>query len=276
VLRFILLTVILSGSWLSVQAGDLLRMAIVNRSTGERLRIWHHQGKKYVVGHPGDRYAIKLHNRTAGRILVVLSVDGVNAINGKTAAVNQPGYVLDPYKRQKIVGWRKNMDEAAVFYFTELPRSYAARTGRPGNVGVIGAAVYQEKRPMTWYRDPEDEDMLQNRPAAPSGRYQEAPSNIRRDRNGLGKAYPRPGVAGKANEGNHHMSPRVGTGHGERVDAPSTNTIFHRRTERPAEVIAIYYDSRANLVARGIIQDRYSSPEPFPGEFVPDPPQFTN
>jgi hypothetical protein len=36
-------------------------------------------------------------------------------------------------------------------------------------------------------------------------------------------------------------------------------------------VIAIHYDTYANLVARGVIRDEHRLPLPFPGEFVPDP-----
>ncbi len=52
---------------------------------------------------------------------------------------------------------------------------------------------------------------------------------------------------------------------------------FQRGSHDPAETIVIYYDSRKNLVARGVIQDsrRYADrddPNPFPdGMFVPDP-----
>ena len=41
-----------------------------------------------------------------------------------------------------IDGWRKSMDDIAQFYFTHLPDSYAARNGRPGNVGVVGIASF--------------------------------------------------------------------------------------------------------------------------------------
>jgi len=34
-----------------------------------------------------------------------------------------------------INGWRKSQSSTAAFYFTELPDAYAARTGRPDNVG---------------------------------------------------------------------------------------------------------------------------------------------
>lgn len=77
--------------------------------------------------------------------MVVLSVDGVNVISGETAASQQSGYVLGPWEQTEISGWRKSQQEVAQFYFTALPDSYAARTERPDNVGVIGAAVFREK-----------------------------------------------------------------------------------------------------------------------------------
>ncbi|MBL0163667.1 MAG: hypothetical protein IPP82_08530 [Xanthomonadales bacterium] len=75
----------------------------------------------------------------------VLSVDGVNAVSGETASANQSGYVLDAWESTEINGWRKNLDEVAQFNFTSLPDSYAAQTGRPANVGVIGVAVFTER-----------------------------------------------------------------------------------------------------------------------------------
>ena len=127
--------------------GGLVDMQIVDRSRAETLSTWHYRGASYVAGRPGDRYAVRLTNRSGERVLVVLSVDGVNAVSGDTAAVSQTGYVLAPYQSAEITGWRKSYAEAAAFYFTALPDSYAARTGRPDNVGVIGAAVFRERVP---------------------------------------------------------------------------------------------------------------------------------
>ena len=58
---------------------------------------------------------------------------------------------------------------------------------------------------------------------------------------------------------------KLGTGHGERMAAPTEYTSFRRASSTPSEVITIYYDSRANLMARGIIPaPRYSvRPNPF-------------
>ena len=126
-------------------AARLVDVSIVNRSTGERLTPWRHDGKLYVAGTPGERYAIELRSKYADRVMTVLSVDGVNVLTGQTAATLQSGYVLDGWQSYAINGWRKSMDDVAQFVFTALPNSYAARTGRPGNVGVIGVAVYRER-----------------------------------------------------------------------------------------------------------------------------------
>jgi len=41
-----------------------------------------------------------------------------------------------------------SMEEVAAFYFTSVADSYAGRTDRPQNVGVIGVAVYREAEPL--------------------------------------------------------------------------------------------------------------------------------
>jgi hypothetical protein len=130
-------------------AARLVDVSVVNRSTGERLTPWRHGGKLYVAGTPGDRYAVELRGRQGERVLTVLSVDGVNVLTGQTAATLQSGYVIDGGQSYAINGWRKSMEDVAQFVFTALPDSYAARTGRPGNVGVIGVAVYRERAAPT-------------------------------------------------------------------------------------------------------------------------------
>src|SRR5438876_10041849 len=118
---------------------------IVDRTEGRVLPLYWHQGRRYVVGKPGNEYTIRVRNGGSGRVLAVMSVDGVNVITGDTASPQQSGYVLAPYESADIAGWRKSMARTAAFYFTALPDSYAARTGRPDNVGVIGVAVFRER-----------------------------------------------------------------------------------------------------------------------------------
>ena len=128
-----------------------MQVDVYDRASGTALPVYAKDGRSYIVGTPGHEYAVRIRNCTNRRVLVVTSVDGVNVISGDTAAPSQSGYVLDPWGSVEITGWRKSMDRTAAFYFTDLGDSYAARTGRPQNVGVVGVAVFQEKsQPIAW------------------------------------------------------------------------------------------------------------------------------
>lgn len=242
----------------AAQAGSLVDVQIIDRSSGQVLETWAHRGRLYVAGTPGNRYAVSLRNQSGGRVLTVLSVDGVNAVSGQTAATQQSGYVLSPGNSTEIAGWRKNLDEVAAFYFTSIADSYAARTGREQNVGVIGVAVFREAEPprLNKERGFEPGRLSGGSPSA-AAPMQPSDAASRAD-----VQNPRP-----ADE------KRLGTGHGERLDSHVGTTEFRRASSSPSEVITIYYDSRANLQSRGIIP-RYrhqGRPDPFPGSFVPDP-----
>jgi hypothetical protein len=128
-------------------AGIGIDVEILDRKSGEVLPVYWHEGERHVAGEPGREYEIRLKNRAGIRVLAVTSVDGVNVITGQTASILGSGYVLDPRGTVAIDGWRKSMDEVAAFYFTALPDSYAARTGRPDNVGVVGVALFCERAP---------------------------------------------------------------------------------------------------------------------------------
>ena len=53
--------------------------------------------------------------------------------------------------------------------------------------------------------------------------------------------------------------------------APTQHTEFQRASSMPSETIAIYYDSRQNLIAMGVIPSYARMPQPFPNGFAPDP-----
>src|SRR5688572_28337552 len=125
--------------------GSLADLTVYDRTEGRRLQVYWHQGRAYVIGKPGNEYQLSLRNRAGDDVLAIVSVDGVNVITGQSASPQQSGYVLAPRGGMDIQGWRKNMSETAAFYFTSLPDSYAARTGRPDDVGVIGVALFRKK-----------------------------------------------------------------------------------------------------------------------------------
>ncbi|MGH8459255.1 MAG: hypothetical protein ACRESV_07885, partial [Nevskiales bacterium] len=142
-MRLLALFVLLLAQTLSntaQAAGTLANVEVFDRKDGRMLPVYRHEGRNYVAGEPGHEYEIRIHSTYGSRILAVTSVDGVNVISGQTASPEQTGYVLDPYSSVDIAGWRKSMERIATFYFTRLKNSYAARTGRPNDVGVIGVA----------------------------------------------------------------------------------------------------------------------------------------
>jgi len=248
-------------------AGQLVDVQVIDRARQHALAEYRHRGHTWVAGRPGERYAVRLTNRSGARVLVVLSVDGVNAISGQTAGTSQSGYVLSPWQSADITGWRKSDDEAAAFYFTALPDSYAARTGRPHNVGVIGVAVFRERvlpPPVPFEPAPisrERRDDGANRQESRAAGAAEAPALGREADLASSRTVPQPVC-------------KLGTGHGEREHAPIERTVFERATTQPAEIVQLRYDSRANLVAAGIIGAPPASrvgPDPFP-VYVPDPP----
>jgi hypothetical protein len=231
---------------------------IIDRTEGRALPIYDFQGRRYVVGRPGNEYAIRVRNGGDGRVLAVMSVDGVNVITGDTASPAQSGYVLSPWESADIAGWRKSMSRTAAFYFTSLPDSYAARTGRPDNVGVIGVAVFRERPRPVVLEAPKSKDARAESQSSP------APSAPKAAANALDSAAQAP-------------QERLGTGHGRSESSYASYTKFERASASPSETITIYYDSYENLLAMGVPVAgppiaRYR-PNPFPdgGRFVPDP-----
>ncbi len=232
------------------------------------LESYFDRNQTYVAGRPGHRYAVVLQNQTGQRVLAVLSVDGVNAISGQTASASQTGYVLAPYQRMEIRGWRKNMQDVAQFRFTDLPDSYAARTGRPDNVGVIGVAVFRERAYQTYNNYEEDYGYRDDR-----YRDKSAPRN---QSGASADAAAAPAAKSHRSIAESESRQELGTGHGERSYDPARSTTFERDSTYPNQVSKVFYDSYEALVDRGIIRQyrgrgRDSRPDAFPIGFVPDP-----
>ena len=241
----------------------LLDVSIVDVDQGEQLSPIPYRGRDYIAGQPGHRFAVTMQNLSGERVLAVLSVDGVNAISGQTAGASQAGYVLEPWQRVEIRGWRKSYADIAEFYFTDLPDSYAARTGRPDNVGVIGVAAFRERRLQA---------MPYSQPAPMIGEAGKAMAERASADASGGRDESRARRQDSASAPSA-MAQQIGTGHGQRRYDPVGQTQFERDSARPNQRIALFYDSFDALAARGIIRTRHygQQPEPFPLGFVPDP-----
>ncbi|MGB8054731.1 MAG: hypothetical protein WCF11_13265 [Azonexus sp.] len=89
-MKTLLATLLLIAGCISgAVAASLAEVQVIDRTTGQSLETWRHRGRLYVAGTPGNRYAVSLRNRSDGRVLTVISVDGVNAVSGETANASQ-------------------------------------------------------------------------------------------------------------------------------------------------------------------------------------------
>ena len=254
-------------------AGRLAEVLVIDRDSGRPLRTYYHHGEYWVAGNPGARYAIEIRNTLHERLLAVTSVDGINVLSGDTAGWDQSGYVFHAEEAYEITGWRKSQAEVAAFEFTSVTNSYAARTGRSANIGVIGVAVFRERVP---------EHIAATAPSAaaptpPPARESGGESGIR------GGADVDDASAHSAQSPRSMVQPapiaRLGTGHGAREQSHVEFTDFIRANSQPSEIVRIRYDSRETLLALGIIPRAApvaGDPDPFPGssfvQYVPDPP----
>lgn len=246
-IRLVVAAATLTVSASALAHGRLADLAVYDRTEGRWLPVHWHQGSAYIVGRAGNEYRIRVRSRSE-ELLAVPSVDGVNVITGETANPSQSGYVVAPRGSVDIQGWRKSLSQTAAFYFTALPDSYAARTGRPNDVGVIGVAVFRKKHVP---------------PPAPISRNESS------------KPADAAGAGSRAAEASApQRDDKLGTGHGRHETSHAYYTSFERASHAPAEVITLYYDSHQNLLARGVIRQPTPvaphQPRPFPG-FVPDP-----
>ncbi len=272
----------LAASPAALADANLVRVDVLDRDNGDALRVWRDHGRPVIAGRPGSRYSVRLVNDSGERVLAVVAIDGVNVVSGETASVSQRGYVLGPWQRTEITGWRKSDTEVAAFEFTSLADSYAARTGRPRDVGVIGVAVFREAVRVDVSRDfpaPPPPTPLAPRlgfaesakaaPAAPAATTTPSPAPELRAADGAiaaGRAQP-------------PSAERLGTGHGARETSVSRVVAFERASPRPDQRLEIRYDSLENLVAAGIVPPPRmadTAPRSFPADpprgYVPDPP----
>jgi hypothetical protein len=252
--------------------GEAVEMWV--ESGGERLDVYRADDRAYLLGEPDAAYEIVVLNRSGARVEVVLSVDGRDAVSGAEADFRaNRGYVLDPGELTRVQGFRTSLEAVAAFEFARADEAYAARMGTPANVGVIGLAVFDEAPAPPEETPPK---LAQPPQPAPYGADEAAAAPA-----------SKAAVAGSAGEAEPAQQ-GLGTRYGRGVDSEATVVPFARLDpEKPIEVLALYYDDREGLEARGIRvpppaapepDHRCTGPNPFPGVpcaesgFAPPPP----
>jgi hypothetical protein len=269
---------------------------------GRALDGYEHGGRIYVLGDYGERYNIRVRNRTGRRVEAVVSVDGRDVISGDVADYTKHrGYVLAPYGSVLIEGFRRSLSSVAAFRFTNPSDSYSSRRGTPQHVGVIGAAFFPERRyrPLPVPRPlvaPEPgpfgrRGTGRHRAGAEAGedRAASAPPAARSRAKGRSAGESLAGSSEMEMDelGTYHAPRResrhnLGTRYGERQRSRAREVRFVRANRRhPGRVLRLYYDDAEGLLARGIdVHERpgrrpYAGhrPQAFPrNRFAPPPP----
>ncbi len=104
--------------------------------------------RRYFQALRGRNYALAVTNNSGRRIGVLIAVDGLNVVNGERSSLGagEAMYVLDPWERTVIRGWRSSLDDVRKFVFVDEERSYAERTGQSnGDMGWIRVLAFNER-----------------------------------------------------------------------------------------------------------------------------------
>jgi hypothetical protein len=279
---------------------------------GKPVREFQHEGRLFLEGRKGTDFTLRLKNLTRKRILAVVSIDGLSITTGEEASTKEGGYVLGPRETLNVPGWSLNNDEVARFFFHKAAESYAAKTGKPRNVGVIGAAIFKEKPThhsllrgvtldMGGYSDPNGTGGTAKGPvfqtfycntsggvpgpettftssshAAPG----EVNCNAVMDSCTVEPSEVERGVqASNQVKGQIETASEIGTGFGRRQGFRVQEVSFERENQNPDEVMEITYDTRKGLEKRGVDlnwRPTVARPSPFPGDSHCKPPAGWN
>ena len=283
----------------------------IEDENGNSLPTFAKDGRTFLLGEPGLRYNIRVRNPTGQRVEAVVSVDGRDALSGQPGDyVNQRGYIIPAYGSLLVEGFRRSMEEVAVFRFTSPEGSYSSRMGTPQNVGVIGVAFFPERaRPPTpvarrprpvrpaplplpydSYGDGRGRTEFESErsaPSAPPKRSASAPSAgspspVTEGRADFDARRSRAQAKGAANDdlGASGSVNHLGTEFGESQESLVTSTPFERASAtHPAVLSTLRYDDADGLGARGIDVSRYrygrtyrDEPQAFPVSRFAQPP----
>lgn len=271
---------------------------------GMPLQTFAHNGRYYVMGDASERYVIRVNNPTPNRIEAVVSVDGLDVIDGENGDLGKRGYIVPPYGDLRIEGFRTSQSDVATFRFSSVGGSYAGKKGKARNVGVIAVALFEEQaaaeiieeQPIATggvYRNPRyrpapkkdfddrraarDEGWTASakRPAADADRSVEAEAPAATAGAGASRPapYPMPSpmpppppsdCCAPRPEPQRNDRLGLGTEFGEQRYSAASYTRFVRAAGKPIAIAELRYNDRAGLAALGIAV----APSPDEGEIM--------
>lgn len=249
---------------------------------------YYHNGTTWIEGRDGNRYVIEIANNCTSNIEVIVSVDGLDVLEGKAAGPDSRGYVVNALSRISIPGWKLNNAEAAEFFFSRNADSYVSSIGGSvSNTGVIGAMIFHE-RPVHQYPIVNGGLIYNGYPPSQLDWVSTSvtntgltnTNNIIFGANSLSGPIVSKGIlqstntssaitAGVIQAQQSFVTPEVGTGFGDAIEWTTTSVSFNRNNKtEPDSIMAIYYDSAKNLERMGIMLRKKSrtasNANPFP------------
>lgn len=243
------------------------------------IQEYHKDSRTYVEGRKGSRFSLELTNLTGRRILAHPTVDGLSVMTGKEASRNDntDGYVLMPHQRLVIPGWRLNNETVADFFFAGGGGSYAEKSGKPRNRGVIGCAVWEQKQQPVFIGFMSTGDQGTYRDAAP-GEWDPSFNDMAFDDEEPCSGGMQPSRCSmdnmKSSRGAWNQVTRsaqnLGAGFGDRSTHQVHEVTFSPASDEPVLIAAIYYDDYEGLRSKGLKLPkrqrhvRPSMPDPFP------------
>jgi len=252
------------------------RVALEIRVHGRPVREYHHNSEIWIEGRKGSDFTLRIANLTAKRVLGVPVIDGLSVMNGEEASYDSGGYVLNPFQFMEIPGWRLDNDKVASFRFNKTGKSYAGKTGKPQNIGVIGCAFFEEKQPEIKIRyegtpigckgisNPgvRSRSFLRgqslgtpisdcNMDWSPSSNYSHSAGGMQTNCSG---EVERGGEI-REDSGqimNSAVSPSLGTEFGAEMGHRVVTTTFQKAHDKPDVEMTIHYGDREELTQRGV------------------------
>ncbi len=266
---------------------------------GKKVKEYKKDGQVFIEGRKNNNYSLRIKNNSYGKIVAVMTIDGLSVLDGKLGSYRSTGYVVDGHSSLTIDGWRETNESVRKFFFTDPSKSYAKGTGQSGNEGIIGVAIFEEKCNIrSPFKDVERQAPVPYLPRETwpivvpmtPNPYPQYPQSLW----GISwNAQSSEGLSGQS-IGASSLSANVlrcksapaqikncaekadlGTGWGEEKRSVVDQVAFDRKDNSEA-VFEIRYATRKSLKEMGVIQNKAKvsvAPNAFPGEFCA-PPKF--